>query len=178
MLQVRAKSLASGPLFDLCNTIVALAVSSNAMVIVNDRADLARMSGATGVHVGQEDLPPASARELMGPAAVIGFSTHTGEQVDRAAREPVSYIAIGPVFGTRTKDTGYAAVGLAQVADAVQRSGGLPVVAIGGITLDNAVSVLSAGATGVAVISDLLNGDNPAGRVQEYLKALASMGRL
>jgi len=114
------------------------------------------MANAAGVHVGQDDLPPMAVRNLLGPAAVVGFSTHTSGQVERAAQEPISYIAIGPVFGTRTKDTGYTAVGLAQVTEAANRSKGLPVVAIGGITLETAASVWEAGASSVAVISDLL----------------------
>jgi thiamine-phosphate pyrophosphorylase len=147
-------------------------------VIVNDRPDLALMSTAAGVHLGQEDLPPAKVRSLLGPAAVIGFSTHTNEQVEKASAEPVSYIAIGPVFGTRSKDPGYPALGLARVTEAADRSNGLPVVAIGGITLDTAASVWAAGASSVAVISDLLEGGEPAARIRAYLKTAATVTRL
>src|SRR5262245_12906481 len=164
-LQIRAKELPSGRFLDLCDTITEAARLYGAVVIVNDRPDLALMSKAAGVHVGQDDLPPARVRSLLGPDAVIGFSTHTSEQIDRAPREPDDYIAIGPVFGTRTEETGYDAVGLLQVSDAARRSNGLPVVAIGGITLDRAASVWAAGASSVAVISDLLEGGDPAGRV-------------
>jgi thiamine-phosphate pyrophosphorylase len=177
-LQIRAKELRSGRLLDLCDTITAAARPYSAVVIVNDRPDMAMMSNASGVHVGQDDFPPAHIRRLLGPAAVIGFSTHTREQIERAADEPVDYIAIGPVFGTRTKETGYEAVGLSQVADAARRSKGLPVVAIGGITLDRAASVWSAGASSVAVISDLLAGGDPAGRVRAFLQMAASVTRL
>ena len=173
MVQIRAKNLASGPLFDLCNSIVALAVSTNAMVIVNDRADLARMSGAAGVHVGQDDLPPVHARRLVGSEAVIGLSTHTVPQVQAALREPITYIAVGPVFGTSTKDTGYDNVGLEFVSAAARQSGGVPVVAIGGITLANARSVIDAGATAVAVIGDLLATSDPRGRAEAFVRALA-----
>jgi thiamine-phosphate pyrophosphorylase len=109
---------------------------------------------------------------------VVGFSTHTSGQVERAAQEPISYIAIGPVFGTRTKDTGYTAVGLAQVTEAANRSKGLPVVAIGGITLETAASVWEAGASSVAVISDLLEGRDPAARVRAYLRTAATVTRI
>jgi len=128
--------------------------------------------------VGQDDLPPAQVRNLMGAGAVVGFSTHTSGQIERAAQEPISYIAIGPVFGTRTKDTGYTAVGLAQVTEAANRSKGLPVVAIGGITLDSAASVWEAGASSVAVISDLLEGRDPAARVRAYLRMAATVTRI
>ena len=170
-IQVRAKRLASGPLLDLCDAVVHLAQPHGATVIVNDRVDLAKMSGAAGVHVGQEDLPPAAARALLGGEAIVGFSTHTVAQVEAALTEPISYVAVGPVFGTRTKDTGYDAVGLDLVAHAVSLAAGRPVVAIGGITVDNAASVLAVGATQVAVITDLLTAD-PAARVRAYLERL------
>jgi thiamine-phosphate pyrophosphorylase len=131
------------------------------------------MSGAAGVHLGQDDLSPAAARQLLGPRAIVGYSTHTIDQVDKAMLEPASYIAIGPVFGTTTKETGYDAVGLALVYAASARAKGLPVVAIGGITLQRAPSVIAAGASAVAVISDLLITNDPQGRVRAYLQALA-----
>jgi thiamine-phosphate pyrophosphorylase len=126
------------------------------------------MAGADGVHVGQDDLPPAAARKLLGLTAIVGCSTHSVEQIEQAVREPVSYVAVGPVFGTRTKDTGYAPVGLPLVAEAVRRARGMPVVAIGGITLETAPAVWAAGAASVAVISDLLDGGSPAARVASY----------
>ena len=171
VLQLRAKELPSGALLELADALVALAGDYEAIVIVNDRVDVARLSGADGVHVGQDDLPPAIAREQLGPKAVVGFSTHTVSQLEAALREPVSYIAVGPVFGTSTKETGYTAVGLDLVSAAARMTGPIPVVAIGGVTLDNARSVIDAGASSVAVISDLLVGD-PAGRVKAFLRIL------
>lgn len=172
LVQIRAKRLPSDRFLQLCDLVVERARPYGATVIVNDRADLARLSGATGVHVGQEDLAPADARPIVGESSVIGYSTHTIAQVDQAAREPVDYIAVGPVFGTRTKATGYDAVGLDLVAAAVRRAHGRPLVAIGGITLETAPSVIAAGAAGVAVISDLLADGNPSGRVAAYLRRL------
>jgi thiamine-phosphate pyrophosphorylase len=149
------------------------AAGFDAEIIVNDRADLARLSGAAGVHVGQDDLPPRAARDLLGAGAIVGYSTHTVVQIEAAAEEPVTYIAIGPVFGTKTKDTGYEAVGLEAVRAAVERSGGRPVVAIGGITLDRAAAVIQAGASAVAVIGDLIaSGETPRDRVAAYVRAL------
>lgn len=173
VLQVRAKELASGPLLDLCEGLVALAGGYSASVIVNDRVDVARLSRAHGVHLGQEDLPPLAAREQLGPDAIIGFSTHTLAQLEDASREPITYVAVGPVFGTSTKDTGYSAVGLDLVSAASRMAGSMPVVAIGGVTLENAASALAAGASSVAVISDLLAGGDPEARVKAYLRALA-----
>jgi thiamine-phosphate pyrophosphorylase len=152
--------------------VVDAASAADASVIVNDRADLARLSGATGVHVGQDDLAPAAVRRLMGAHAIVGFSTHTTPQIERAAEEPIDYLAIGPVFGTQTKATGYVAVGREMVTQAARLSNGRPVVAIGGITLESAPSVIAAGAAAVAVIGDLLAGGDPAGRVAAYLRAL------
>jgi thiamine-phosphate pyrophosphorylase len=142
-------------------------------VIVNDRADLARMAGATGVHVGQDDVSAADARALLGERAMIGCSTHTAAQVEAALPQPVDYIAVGPVFGTQSKDTGYKAVGLELVTAAARlAAGGRPVVAIGGVTLENAPSAMAAGASAVAVISDLLTGGTPTARVAAYLRAI------
>jgi thiamine-phosphate pyrophosphorylase len=124
------------------------------------------------VHVGQEDLAPAAARALVGDAAIVGLSTHTPDQVEAALKEPITYVAIGPVFGTSTKHTGYSAVGLEMVQAAARLSRGLPVVAIGGITLETAPSVLDAGASCVAVIGDLVAGGDPRGRVAAYIRSL------
>jgi thiamine-phosphate pyrophosphorylase len=171
VLQLRAKELPSGPFLELADTMVRLAEPYGAAVIVNDRVDIARLAGATGVHVGQDDLAPAAARMQLGADAIVGYSTHTVEQIEAAAGEPVTYVAVGPVFGTRSKETGYDAVGLALVSAAALATP-LPIVAIGGVTLETAPSVISAGAACVAVISDLLTDGDPSGRVRRYLAVL------
>lgn len=146
------------------------------MVIVNDRADIAALSRADGVHVGQGDLDPADARRIVGGYAVVGLSTHSLEQARAAARAPVDYIAVGPIFSSSTKDAGCAPVGTALVSEvrAMLDKEGIekPIVAIGGITLERAAEVIRAGAASVAVISDLLSTRNPEARVREYLSAL------
>jgi thiamine-phosphate pyrophosphorylase len=109
---------------------------------------------------------------MLGSSAVIGRSTHSTAQIDQAAQEPVDYVAIGPVFETATKTTGYEAVGLGMVAIAAKS--GLPVVGIGGIKLANAASVIAAGAASVAIISDLLATGDPGARTMEYLNALGA----
>lgn len=181
-LQLRAKAIPGGELLELAERIQALARAKGGLLIVNDRADVARLSGAGGVHVGQDDLPPVAARAIIGAGSVLGFSTHTEAQIDAAMILPVNYIAIGPVFGTTTKHTGYTAVGLDRVryaAEAVARGSlrdGDPtrgVVAIGGITLDTAPAILAAGATAVAVITDLLVTGDPESRVRAYVERLA-----
>ena len=173
-LQLRAKSMPGADLLDASTRLVALARRYDATVVINDRADLARLSGADGVHVGQEDLAPADVRRVIGDSAIVGLSTHTVDQLDAAAAAPVSYLAIGPVFGTATKDTGYDAVGLEMVREASRRAAarGLPLVAIGGITLARAALVIEAGAASVAVIGDLLASDDPRKRTREFLARL------
>jgi thiamine-phosphate pyrophosphorylase len=173
IIQLRAKQLSSGSFLDLCDAAVALAKPAGAQVVINDRGDLALLSGAHGVHVGQDDVAPLEARRQLGPAAIVGYSTHTVDQIGQVPAQALSYIAIGPVFATRTKDTGYDAVGLDLVRTASARSMGLPVVAIGGITLERAPAVMAAGASAVAVIGDLLATSDPRQRVQAYLRALA-----
>ncbi|OLC79222.1 MAG: thiamine-phosphate diphosphorylase [Acidobacteria bacterium 13_1_40CM_4_65_8] len=167
----------SGALLETAEAIAALAHQAGATLIVNDRADLARLSGADGVHVGQDDLAPAAVRRVVGDDAIVGLSTHTVEQVDSAIREPITYLAVGPVFGTATKDTGYSAIGLSLVFEAARRASqaGLPLVAIGGITLDRAAEVIATGATSVAVIGDLVATGDPEARVREYLTHLANV---
>jgi thiamine-phosphate pyrophosphorylase len=169
-LQVRAKTWSSGALLDLAAEVVRLSRGSQATVVVNDRADVAKLAAADGVHVGRDDLSPAAARSILGEAALVGTSTHTEAQIDEAAREAVDYIAIGPIFETSTKTTGYEALGLRMVARAAAT--GTPVVAIGGITLENARSVLDAGAASVAVIGDLIATGDPRGRVTAFVEAL------
>ncbi len=174
-LQLRAKTLSGAEFLDVAFALVALAHEAGATVIVNDRADIAALAGADGVHVGQDDLPPRYVRRVAGDGVMVGLSTHTLEQVDLALDDPISYLAIGPVFVTSTKATGYEPIGLDCVAGAARRAGarGLPLVAIGGITLERASAVIEAGAASVAVISDLLAGNDPEARIRAYSERLS-----
>ena len=137
---------------------------------MNDRADVARLASADGVHVGQEDLGVDDARVIVGPDAIVGVSTHDEAQIAAAARTSATYIAVGPIYGTSTKETGYSARGLDLVRRAAET--GRPVVAIGGITLERASEVIAAGAHSVAIISDLLTGGDPEERVRTILGRL------
>jgi thiamine-phosphate pyrophosphorylase len=171
LIQIRAKSLESAAILALCREVLA-ALPTGVAVIVNDRADIARLAGAAGVHVGQEDFAPDDVRTVMGREAIVGLSTHSVEQAERAILAPISYLAVGPVFSTTTKATGYQPVGLDLVRAVARMAGRIPVVAIGGITIDTAPSVLAAGATSVAIIGDLLATGRPRERVAAYLQRL------
>src|SRR4029453_374228 len=155
LLQLRFKVTAGGPFLELARAILEDANAAGATLIINDRADITALSNAPGLHLGQADLSPADARAVVGPSTLLGLSTHTREQWEQALREPISYAAIGPVFGSATKQTGYEAIGLGVVREMSNAAtgGGFPAVAIGGITIENAVSVIEAGAASVAVIS-------------------------
>lgn len=126
-----------------------------ARVIINDRVDIALALKADGVHLGQDDLPPDAARRLLGDDAIIGLSTHNVEQARLAAQMPVDYVAIGPIFATSTKKSSNPVVTLEGLELVRHVLGSIPLVAIGGITSENAGAVLKAGADAVAVISDL-----------------------
>jgi thiamine-phosphate pyrophosphorylase len=145
------------------------------MLVINDRADLARIFGYPGaaLHLGQDDLPPTAARRVTGPDAILGFSTHNEVQLRAAAQEPVDYLALGPIFGTATKTNPDSTVGLTELRR-LRPLSDRPLVAIGGITRANALSVLEAGADSLAVVADLFpdNGDVRA-RVEEWLRLLA-----
>lgn len=179
LLQVRAKAASGAAFLEATEAVLRRAEPFRATVIVNDRADVAVIAGAHGIHVGQDDLPPAAVRALAGRAAIVGLSTHTPDQIAAAVREPVSYIAIGPVFGTGTKETGYAAVGLTRVREAADRAhaAAMPVVAIGGITVENAAETIAAGADAVAVISGLMTCGDPGKTTRAYLERLGARQR-
>jgi len=176
-VQLRAKRRSSAWLLETAEQLVVMGTSIEARVIVNDRADVARLAGAAGVHVGQDDLAPADARRLVGADRIVGVSTHSISQLDEAMQQPIDYVAVGPVFGTASKDTGYDAVGLTLVEAAAARARprGLGVVAIGGITLERAGDVIKAGATSVAIISDLLSTGDARARVRQYLDKLGGI---
>ncbi len=170
ILQIRHKRHWSRTVFDSAREVARLCREAGAPLIVNDRADFAMLLAA-GLHVGQEDLTPRDARGLIGPEAILGFSSHNLDQLRAAAAEPVDYVAFGPVFPTSSKRnpdpvTGVDALRLCRAA--VNK----PLVAIGGVTLENAPELWRAGADSVAVISALFPPDaTPAGmrrRMREW----------
>ena len=141
---------------------------SGVRYVINDRADAALLVGADGVHLGQEDLPPARVRHMVGSSVWIGYSTHNAAQLRLGDLEPVDYLAIGPVFPTGSKEKPDPVLGIEALPE-LRRLTRKPLVAIGGITRANAAGVLAAGVDAVAVISDLL-ADDLEGRLKEWLQ--------
>jgi len=171
LIQLRVKGLSDRRWLAMAGAALAAARASGAYLVVNDRADIARIAGADGLHVGQDDLAGTDARAVVGPGVLLGVSTHNLDQLAAAATAAVDYLAIGPVFPTRTKENPDPVVGLEMVRRA-RAATTRPLVAIGGITRANARSVVEAGADGVAVISDLLDAPDLARAFTELAAAI------
>ena len=172
LIQLRAKNLSMGAMLRLAEPLAEVCQRSRATFVVNDRADVGRLAGADGVHVGQDDLTPSQVLSAFPEARVVGFSTHTIDQLRAALETPATYLAFGPVFGTLSKAQPDPVVGLDGLTSAVRAAEGRPVVAIGGFTLETAPAAIAAGAASVAVIADLL-ADEPGRRARAWLAALA-----
>ncbi len=169
LVQVRDKSTPVRELLRDLRQCVEFASAEGVTLIVNDRCDLVLSSGAMGVHLGQNDIPPEAARAILGSNKVIGFSTHSLAQVKRSLLLPIQYIGFGPIYATSTKESAAPVVGLRRLAKACQTSP-VPVVAIGGIGLEQVHEVLEMGAASVAVISALMQAKNLAGQMQRFLE--------
>lgn len=167
--QVRDKMLQDGCFYHQLLQIRHLSLEMGAQLIVNDRVDLALAVKADGVHLGQDDLPPGAARKLMGDEAIIGLSTHSWDQFQRARNEPVDYIALGPIFSTGTKGDASPAIGTKLLQKAA-RSVDIPLVAIGGISLQRSQQIWQAGVHSVAIISEIANSKNPESQVRAFLE--------
>jgi thiamine-phosphate pyrophosphorylase len=157
LIQLREKHREAREFFAEAEAALRVARGEGVRLIINDRVDIALALGADGVHLGQDDLPPEAARHLLGERAVIGFSTHNVEQAVAAASLPIDYLAIGPIFTTSSKENPDPVVGLDGLRRVRQAIPGLPLVAIGGITPENALETLAAGADSLAVIGALLS---------------------
>ena len=171
LVQYRDKAGAPAEILQAAAQIASVFTGVNATLILNDRADLALLA-AWGVHVGHLDLTPADARRVVGAGSVIGVSTHNDAQVIAADTSDADYIAVGPVFATSTKADAEPVIGLEGLrrARALTRK---PLVAIGGITLENARSVIDAGADSIAVISGLMvRGERPQRLAEDFLEIL------
>jgi thiamine-phosphate pyrophosphorylase len=168
LIQLRVKNSRAEKLHAGARELVEALAPRGVRLIVNDRADIAAMADAAGVHVGQQDLPVEEARRICGASCWVGVSTHNLKQLREADATSADYIAVGPIFPTSTKENPDPVVGIDFLREA-RRSTRKPLVAIGGITIESAADVFRAGADSVAVIRDLLSAQDPAGRASEYL---------
>jgi thiamine-phosphate pyrophosphorylase len=172
LLQLRLKPACSRDLLAAAERIRPLAHAAGALFLVNDRPDVARAVEADGVHLGQDDLPVAAARRVLGPGRMIGVSTHDVDEARAAASAGADYVAVGPIYATTSKEHPLPPQGL-ELIRAVRAAVPCPIVAIGGITAETAPLVRAAGADAVAMIAALVRAADPAAAVRE---ALARIG--
>lgn len=170
VLQLRLKATPDRQALELVRSTVALAHQAGALVLVDDRVDLALAGGADGVHVGDDDLPPDVARRLLGPDALVGVTTRSLADIERAKALGADHVGLGPIFATATKHVAHAALGLEGFA-AIARQSPLPVVGIAGIGLDTIGAVARAGATCAAVAGALLLAEDPVSRAMALHRA-------
>jgi thiamine-phosphate pyrophosphorylase len=171
LMQYRNKQASAHELFDRSKHLALLLIPQGVTFVVNDRADVACAAGASGVHVGQEDLGAEATRSAIGPENLLGVSTHNLEQFEQAAGTSADYIAVGPVFSTSTKANPDPVVGIEFIRKCRLLTS-KPIVAIGGITLERAAEVVQAGADAIAVISDILLAPDPGQRARQYIELL------
>ena len=171
LVQLREKTASPREFYEAALAAVAVARRVKVRLIVNDRVDIALAVGADGVHLGQDDLPPDRARLLLGEGRIIGYSTHSLGQALAADSQPIDYLAIGPIFQTTTKENPDPVVGLGALAEVKARIS-RPLVAIGGVDIGSARSVIDAGADAVAVISDLFVSPDLGARTAAYFNLL------
>lgn len=169
-VQLRWKEGNAREMAALARALLERTRPAGALLLVNDRLDVALATGADGVHLGQDDLPAAAARRLAPPRFLIGVSAETPELARRARADGADYVGVGPVFATRSKPDAGAAVGPERIG-AVARAAGVPVVGIGGITEENARAVADAGAAGVAVIHAVMRAPDPEAAARALLSA-------
>lgn len=170
-IQLREKYASPGEFYEDARRAIEIARKNSVKIIINDRVDIALALRADGAHLGQDDLPPGRAREILGENAIIGFSTHSVKQAIEAVRFPIDYVAIGPVFATQTKENPDETVGTEGVRRVREAIGDFPLVAIGGITAQNFSEVFEAGADSLAVIKGVLF---PPESIAENLQAFRS----
>lgn len=171
MIQLRRKSASGRELFEWALRIQALCRKYRALFIVNDRVDIAMATHADGVHLGQQDMPVASARALLGPETLIGVSVSSAEEAKKAAGEGADYLGVGHIFPTSSKHKPMPPIGTAAIRP-IMEAAGLPLIAIGGIEAANAAEVIRAKASGVAVISAVSASDDPVAATRELVKRI------
>ena len=176
LVQLREKTASTRAFIEEAKVLKRLLAPLRVPLLINDRIDVALAAGADGAHVGQQDMPVALARKLLGPAAIIGLSiTEPGQVRDRDV-ELADYLGVGPIFAQSTKLDATPPLGLDGLAE-VRRATGKPIVAIGGVSAANADAVRSAGADGIAVVSAIMGAGDPRAAAAALVPA-AKAGRL
>ncbi|MBI5887570.1 MAG: thiamine phosphate synthase [Deltaproteobacteria bacterium] len=176
ILQLRAKELPSGRMLAAARLLRGITLESGVTFIVNDRVDVAMMSRADGVHLGQDDIPLAGARALLGKGAIIGVSTHNPAEAAQAQKSGADYISFGPIFPTKTKKDAHSPQGLSRLRE-LHKMSALPIVAIGGITAENVAGIFSHGAASAAIVSGILTATDMKGKTAEIAARIeACMG--
>lgn len=173
IIQLRAKDSGAKDFLRSAQTLRELTTKAGAVFIVNDRCDIAALSGADGVHLGQDDIPIEDARKILGIASIIGLSTHNPEEAVDAERRGADYISFGPVFATKTKKDAQPPKGLEALSKA-SGSVAIPLVAIGGITEETVTGVIGSGASSTALISEILLAGDVKGKVASIISKICS----
>jgi thiamine-phosphate pyrophosphorylase len=168
-IQLRMKHASAREMTELARALLAETRAAGALLFINDRVDVAIAVGADGAHVGQDDLPVHAARAITPPGFLLGVSAETAELARVAAADGADYVGVGPVYVTGSKADAGDAVGVERIAE-VAAAVRIPVVGIGGITIDNAPPVLHAGAAGIAVISAMMRADDPEAAARALLR--------
>src|SRR5215475_7051871 len=176
LFQYRNKRGSPREVLQASSLLAAELAERGGLFFVNDRPDVAYLSGASGVHLGQKDLPVPEALAVMGPGKFLGISTHNLQQFQAATETDADYVALGPIFETDSKLNPDPVVGTDMIREA-RKLTQKPIVAIGGITLGRAKEVIEAGADSVAVISDILRAADPAKRARQFLELLETISR-
>lgn len=172
IVQLREYSLTDSVLLDMARKIRERTRAHQALFIVNNRPDIAKLSDADGVHLGQDDLPVSEARKILGPGRLIGVSTHSMDQAKKAVKDGADYIGVGPVYPTQTKKNVVPPVTLDYVRQAAEAGLPIPAFAIGGIKLHNVEEVLKAGARRVAVVTGIVKSLQPRKVSEEFKEIL------
>lgn len=171
VIQLRAKDLSGADILNAAAAVRTLTLKSGAAFIINDRIDIAILTGADGVHLGQDDIPLEDCRRLLGGSAIVGISTHNPDEAQKAASGGADYISFGPIFPTKTKKDALPPRGLAGLKEISEKIT-LPVVAIGGITEENVEEVLQAGAASAAIISDILEASDISAKTASIISKI------
>jgi thiamine-phosphate pyrophosphorylase len=172
-VQLRAKNLNDSEALQIVSDALAVTKDTKTKVVVNDYWRAAVVAGAKHLHLGQEDLVDADLKAIRDAGLTLGISTHDDEELENALRARPDYIALGPIFPTTLKSMRFAPQGIPKITDWKRRIGDIPLVAIGGIKLEQAPAIFAAGADSIAVVSDVTQNADPDARVRAWLSESA-----